>query len=428
MLRSEHISLLTPVAEALISLLFPLTWQGVYVPVLPSTMMGVLEAPVPFLVGLLVGSNSCPQPPGVVVCDLDQDIVHLGASDQGESRTLPKLPEDLVSKLKSELDDVADPLYLVPPCGTKGRITAAEHGLLENELREPYAQMFQMRNVSLSNTHRQNILFRTNFVPSRFSSLNEDDFLIGPDEEQTLYKSINPQKSKKPAPSSGNAVLKALRRQGRAIQAHADRAISHTSTGAAIYDDTMAKKKDKIINSFYDIDEKLAESVRFSFLRFFSSLFRKYKEFKQKSVGRGLTNFRHVDFVNSMEDEMSYESRLYVLEVVQTQMFERFLVESSTRRKLFDEYILVHENQEAGIMAKKHETPFLQQKSQVQKIVVPASPCVAGIPKNTVYEYDHFPNALNEKELVANKTLDPVSALCYLGDLVNRGSGDKEDW
>jgi hypothetical protein len=259
-------------------------------------------------------------------------------------------------------------------------------------------------------------------------SLQEDDFLVGPDEEQTLYKSVNPNKSKNHAPNSGNVVLKALRRQGRAIQAHADRAISHTSTGTAYYDETMAKKKEKIAKTFFDDDENLAELVRFSFLRFFSSLFRRYKGFRQMSQGNVLTNFRHIDFVNSMEDEMSYENRLYILEVIQTQMFERFLVESSTRRRLFDEYILVHKNQEAGLMKKKHDTPFLKQQPQVQKIIVPASPCVAGVPKNTVFEYDHFPYALNKEQLVANKTLDPVSALCYLGDLVMRGSGNDDDF
>ncbi|KAL3938155.1 MAG: hypothetical protein SGARI_001855 [Bacillariaceae sp.] len=216
-------------------------------------------------------------------------------------------------------------------------------------------------------------------------------------------------------------MLKAIQRQGRAIQAHTDRAISYTSAGAERYDKHMAKKKDSIASSFYDMDEKLVESVRFSFLRFFASLFRRYKNFKQKSHGNVLTNFRHADFVNSMEDDMSYENRLWVLEVIQTQMFERFLAESSTRRRLFDEYILVRKNEEAGVLKKKHETPFLQQQqASVQKIIIPASPCVAGVPKNTVYEYDNLPYALNQDEIVANKTLDPVSAMCYLGNLVGQ--------
>ncbi|KAG7341614.1 DENN AEX-3 domain containing protein [Nitzschia inconspicua] len=427
-LRSEHIALLTPVAEALMSLLFPLAWQGVYVPVLPAEMIGVLEAPVPFLIGLLVGSNACPQPPGVVVCDLDQDIVHLGATDDGfpsEPRKLPQLPTVLVATLKSELDDVADPLYLIPPSGMKGRITAATHGLLENAMREPYAQMFQMRNVSLSNTHRQHILYTANFVRGDKQLLKESDFLRGPDEEQTLYKSMESKKTKTPGGAGGNFMFSAIRRQGRALQAHTDRVISYTSSGAAYYDDKMSKQKDIIAASFYELDEKLAESVRYSFLRFFASLFGRYKKYTPKKRNNGGSGFQHADFVNSLEEEMSYGNRLFVLEVVQTQMFERFLTESHTRRRLFDEYILLQQNNESSVLAKKHETPFLKQKNQIQKIVVPAAPCTAGIPKNTLYEYDSFPFSLNEEEMVANRNLDPVSALCYLGDLTIGGPEKK---
>lgn len=51
-LCSQHHALLTPIAEALLSLLFPLVWQGAYIPVMPLAMVDILEAPVPFFVGL----------------------------------------------------------------------------------------------------------------------------------------------------------------------------------------------------------------------------------------------------------------------------------------------------------------------------------------------------------------------------------------
>lgn len=49
---SENISLLTPVCEALLSFLFPFTWQGAYIPVLPDHMTEILDAPVPYLIGI----------------------------------------------------------------------------------------------------------------------------------------------------------------------------------------------------------------------------------------------------------------------------------------------------------------------------------------------------------------------------------------
>lgn len=42
-LCSSHYALLTPVAEGLVSLLFPFVWQGAYIPVMPFTMRDVLE-------------------------------------------------------------------------------------------------------------------------------------------------------------------------------------------------------------------------------------------------------------------------------------------------------------------------------------------------------------------------------------------------
>ncbi len=42
-IHSSHISLLNPTCEALLSLMFPLVWQGAYVPVMPEGLMDMLE-------------------------------------------------------------------------------------------------------------------------------------------------------------------------------------------------------------------------------------------------------------------------------------------------------------------------------------------------------------------------------------------------
>jgi hypothetical protein len=44
--------LLTPIAEALVGLLFPFRWQHIYVPLCPASLLDFLEAPVPFIIGL----------------------------------------------------------------------------------------------------------------------------------------------------------------------------------------------------------------------------------------------------------------------------------------------------------------------------------------------------------------------------------------
>jgi hypothetical protein len=75
------VSVLTPCAEALHSLLFPFWWQGVYIPVLPQQCWDVMEAPVPFFVGLhgdyLDVIPPERRPVDVVIVDLDMNRVHV---------------------------------------------------------------------------------------------------------------------------------------------------------------------------------------------------------------------------------------------------------------------------------------------------------------------------------------------------------------
>ena len=51
-LLSQRYGLLAPCAEALLSFLFSFEWQGIYIPVMPYSLLDVLDAPVPFLLGL----------------------------------------------------------------------------------------------------------------------------------------------------------------------------------------------------------------------------------------------------------------------------------------------------------------------------------------------------------------------------------------
>ena len=36
----------------LCAILFPFTWQHVYIPILPARLLDILQAPVPFLMGI----------------------------------------------------------------------------------------------------------------------------------------------------------------------------------------------------------------------------------------------------------------------------------------------------------------------------------------------------------------------------------------
>jgi hypothetical protein len=66
-------SLLTPICEALLSLLFPLTWQAPYVPQCPLSLLGIVDCPTAFLVGMKTELIPSSIPPHVFVIDLDRD-------------------------------------------------------------------------------------------------------------------------------------------------------------------------------------------------------------------------------------------------------------------------------------------------------------------------------------------------------------------
>ena len=109
-LCSSSLSILTPASSALLSLLFPFVWCGIYIPVLPHTLLDVIDAPVPFLVGIdveyLRTTQPIDRPEGVVFINLDTNEIHLGTDEEkgrGVLRERPCLPKHDVSKLMKHL-------------------------------------------------------------------------------------------------------------------------------------------------------------------------------------------------------------------------------------------------------------------------------------------------------------------------------------
>ncbi|PWW75255.1 DENN-domain-containing protein [Tuber magnatum] len=75
-LLSSHTSLLHIVSRALISLMYPLQWLGIYIPVLPARLLSALEAPCPYIVGIERRYEKLELPEEDFVCiDLDSDVI-----------------------------------------------------------------------------------------------------------------------------------------------------------------------------------------------------------------------------------------------------------------------------------------------------------------------------------------------------------------
>jgi hypothetical protein len=75
-LLSSHTSMLHLTSRAIIDLLFPLIWAGVFIPVLPARLIQALEAPCPYIVGIERRYEKTELPEDdVVLVDLDQNEI-----------------------------------------------------------------------------------------------------------------------------------------------------------------------------------------------------------------------------------------------------------------------------------------------------------------------------------------------------------------
>ncbi|XP_056375869.1 DENN domain-containing protein 4C isoform X2 [Hyla sarda] len=103
LLHSLRPAVLTGVAEAVVAMIFPFQWQCPYVPLCPLSLAGVLNAPLPFIVGVDSRYFDLSDPPQDVVCvDLDTRMIYMSEDKRNLSwKQLPKKPvKSLLSILK----------------------------------------------------------------------------------------------------------------------------------------------------------------------------------------------------------------------------------------------------------------------------------------------------------------------------------------
>ncbi|CAM9662911.1 unnamed protein product [Pylaiella littoralis] len=97
----RDLGMVSTVATALLSLLDPFKWEGVFVPVVPRTLMDVLDSPVPALVGVQAPFDKLNNAfDGLVVLDLDARQSSTELYMAGMDEKLP-VSEELVDALKN---------------------------------------------------------------------------------------------------------------------------------------------------------------------------------------------------------------------------------------------------------------------------------------------------------------------------------------
>ncbi|XP_013789446.1 DENN domain-containing protein 4C-like [Limulus polyphemus] len=98
---------LTSVAEAVVTLIFPFHWQCPYIPLCPLGLADVLSAPLPFIVGVDSRYFDLHDPPQEVACvDLDTNNIFLAEEKKGlNSKLLPKRPARVLKNTLQVLSD-----------------------------------------------------------------------------------------------------------------------------------------------------------------------------------------------------------------------------------------------------------------------------------------------------------------------------------
>lgn len=338
---SKHYALLCPVAEALTSLMFPFQWQGLYLPVLPETMLEVLDAPVPYLCGVharcLLGDDATiPRhqwPRGVVVCDLDDNVVHLGYSDDDKTpRSVPHVPEQLVRLLKSQLMECgASSVYLsTNDSHAIWRLTQGEGQPVPPSFTGPTSY------AHTTNTHRKKGPLK-GLAPgvgslNPPSSIHEDRSLVLSRVDQAFVEI-----SKKASLTNIESMLSTGRRpmlphRGRI---HSLRESFKPSAPSRVSPASGTKQH------LLDLVEPVGfdtVGIRSAFLRFFVTLFQDYRAYRLKNHG-----FRREDFVLNVVGRRN-PSAAYMRRVLESQMFDSFLQErrdfpNDQQVRLFDEAI-----------------------------------------------------------------------------------------
>ncbi|OEU09619.1 DENN-domain-containing protein [Fragilariopsis cylindrus CCMP1102] len=109
LVSSQH-SILTVCSEILCSLLYPMKWSHLYVPLLPKFLCPILDAPVPYLCGVTrdnwmnVQKFVCDE---AIVVDLDRNSIMFGQ----RTMELPPVPGKKWSKLQHSLQEIAGHLF-----------------------------------------------------------------------------------------------------------------------------------------------------------------------------------------------------------------------------------------------------------------------------------------------------------------------------
>ncbi len=370
---SKHASLLGPSCEALCSLLFPLVWQGIYIPVLPESMtVDLLEAPIPFLVGAhrvyLDEFSVDKRPKGVTLVDLDNDVVHMGFDEGGDRRLPPFLPEKDASKLKLQLEKSANGEYMVSSSNKKGVLTYGRYASIPNEERPMYCRTTFA--VPISKDKRSRRLAQSEFAFQEDEHLMPIEFSGGMLTEGTDNTVFN-MKGMKTKKKRSNVSLE---------------------TNASF------QEEKHLLDIELPNDSFNGSEIRNGFLRFMVALLQNYDThiLHNPGLNEELPTFLKDKFLSSCSADAKY----FLSSLLDSQMFERFIFSKvyepdDSSLSFFDDSITAKKNRSKMSVGRRKETKFISdQKYNVVETFTPPEPSSQGI-SDSVFRHLSFPIKLN---------------------------------
>lgn len=378
-LCSRHYPLLTPCAQALLSLLYPFSWTNVYVPVLPYHMVvDVLHAPTPFLVGVhsryLDDDRAFSAEHRLVLVDLDEDVVHLGHDDEdvGDGgprrvcgRRTPALPRREAHKLRRSLREHADAVYAPRPDRQRTNVTYGDRVHMDNADREEYA--LQTRDARQTVEERTTTLERSEkaYEQSRDSAYN-----FGMRADRSVISQGRVRK------------VKSLER---------DEDIEERLVVTNMYDDGEGDETDRFS----------ATKIRQAFLRFFVSVLLNY----DKYLNTDDCTFDAARFVSNVGTNDGPLTKDFVASMADTQMFSHF-IDRSFNHPDDPEVLFFHEHVTAKRNRKKNPlnlkqwnknatTPFLDDVAgEITETYTPTPPSArdrGNVAVGRAHYYPRFP-------------------------------------
>eukprot|EP01036_Dinobryon_divergens_P027068 gene27068-35782_t len=354
-LVSSQLSLLTLTCEAILSLMYPLTWSHAYIPVLPYPLLGVLGAPVPFLIGL------------------HTEIYPIAMKDHLTTETYRVLLDDNVILFGS-----GGPPIPLPERRLK-KLLAHIHTA---------APIFDRTRTLLQTSNSADHL------------LSESEILSEPN---LTEKSEDDSKISVSKTASGSIV--------NIFNHSTDKSVPWKYRRLPYFDIAKSSVSENIHSSFSDLlsEESIKKdaisvnerSLREGFLKFFVAILKDYKKYLIYGTPEDpdpIVKFKFSEFIS----DQAAEFRPFLQVMVETQAFSQFVDERVLHLKKNQDVVFFDESIDAKmnryllrkILKQTTDTPFLNDTNvKVHiKTYVPPSPDLSNLPYDAVYSYNQrFP-------------------------------------